>query len=44
MTDDQKAELIDLKRKLAVRKDRPGWADSCKAIEARIAELENDAD
>lgn len=43
MTDEQKAELIDLKRKLAARKDRPGWADSSKAIEKRIAELENDA-
>lgn len=43
MTPDEKAELASLKRKLAARKDRPGWADSSKAIEQRIAELENDA-
>ncbi|WP_272897610.1 hypothetical protein [Sphingopyxis witflariensis] len=44
MTDDQKEELAILKRKLAARKDNPGWAKSAKAIEDRIAELENDAD
>lgn len=33
-------ELADLKRKLAKRRDRPGYADNVKAIEARIAELE----
>lgn len=44
MTEEQKAELDSLKRKLAVRKDRPGWAGSAKVIEQRIAELENDAD
>lgn len=44
MTDEQKSELVVLKQKLAVRKGRPGWADSAKAIEARISEIENDAD
>lgn len=43
MTDEQKEELRTLERKLAVRKDRPGWADSTKAIEARIAEIKNGA-
>lgn len=43
MTDDEARELADLKRKLAVRKDKPGWAESAKAIEERIAEIENGA-
>ena len=43
MTDEQKAELKALEQKLAARKDRSGWADSYKAIEARIAEIKNDA-
>lgn len=43
MTDAEKQELADLKRKLAARKDKPGWADSAKAIEQRIAEIENGA-
>lgn len=43
MTDEQKAELKALEQKLAARKGRPGWADSSKAIEARIAEIKNDA-
>lgn len=43
MTNAEKQELADLKRKLAVRKDKPGWADSAKAIEERIAEIENGA-
>jgi hypothetical protein len=33
-------ELADLKAKLAKRKNRPGYAENVKAIEARIAELE----
>lgn len=41
MTDEQKAELAALKAKLAARKDRPGWAENCAAIERRIAEIEN---
>jgi hypothetical protein len=32
-------EIAELKRKLAARKNRPGYAESNKAIEARIAEL-----
>jgi len=44
MTDEHKEELTSLKRKLAARKNRPGWADSSKAIEERIAELQNDPD
>ncbi len=43
MTDKQKAELETLERKLAARKDRPGWAESVKAIEQRIAEIKNGA-
>ena len=43
MTDAEKQELADLKRKLTVRKDKPGWAESAKAIEDRIAEIENGA-
>lgn len=33
-------ELADLKRKLAARRNRPGYRDNVKALEARIAELE----
>ena len=40
MTDEQKAELVELKRKLSARKDKPGWAASAAAIVERIAELE----
>lgn len=42
MTDEQKAELAELKGKLDARKDRPGWSANCRAIKARIAEIEND--
>lgn len=38
MTRDE--ELADLRSKLAKRRNRPGYADNVKAIEARIAELE----
>ena len=41
MTEEEKAELATLKQKLAARKDRPGWAENCAAIEQRIAEIEN---
>jgi hypothetical protein len=34
------AEIDDLKRKLAARKNKPGYAESNKEIERRIAELE----
>ena len=43
MTDEQKEELETLERKLAVRKDKPGWADSVRAIEQRIAEIKDGA-
>ena len=33
-------ELEILKRKLAARKDKPGWKENVREIEARIAELE----
>lgn len=33
-------ELAALRAKLSKRRDRPGYADNVKAIEARIAELE----
>lgn len=33
-------EIAALKAKLSARKGRPGYADNVKAIEARIAELE----
>ena len=33
-------ELERLRAKLAKRRNRPGYADNVKAIEARIAELE----
>jgi hypothetical protein len=33
-------ELDALKAKLAKRRNRPGYADNVKALEARIAELE----
>lgn len=33
-------ELVSLRQKLAARKNRPGYAENVKAIEARIAELE----
>lgn len=39
MTRDE--ELAALKAKLAARRNRPGYAENVKAIEARIAELEN---
>jgi len=35
-------ELAALRTKLAKRRDRPGYGDNVKAIEARIAELEAD--
>jgi predicted DNA-binding WGR domain protein len=38
MTRDE--ELAALRTKLAARKNRPGYAENVKAIEARIAELE----
>jgi hypothetical protein len=38
MTRDE--ELASLRSRLAKRRDRPGYADNVKAIEARIAELE----
>lgn len=40
MTDEQQAELAALKSKLKARDGQPGWAKSCEAIKARIAELE----
>ena len=33
-------ELAALRAKLARRRDRPGYGENVKAIEARIAELE----
>jgi hypothetical protein len=33
-------ELVDLKAKLAKRRNRPGYADNTKALEQRIADLE----
>ena len=33
-------EIDDLKRKLDARKDRPGYDENVREIEARIAELE----
>lgn len=36
-------ELALLKAKLAKRRNRAGYADNVKAIEARIAELEEEA-
>lgn len=33
-------EIASLRPKLAKRRNRPGYADNVKAIEARIAELE----
>jgi hypothetical protein len=36
----QEEELAGLRSKLAKRRNRPGYADNTKAIEARIAELE----
>jgi hypothetical protein len=33
-------ELASLRSKLAKRRDRPGYGENVKAIEARIAELE----
>lgn len=39
---DRAEELAALKAKLAKRRDRPGYADNVRAIEARIAELEAD--
>lgn len=33
-------ELATLQRKLSKRKDEPGFAANCAAIEARIAEIE----
>ena len=38
MTRDE--QIADLKRKLAARKDRPGFGANVKALESRIAELE----
>jgi hypothetical protein len=38
MTPDE--ELASLRTRLAKRKNRAGYADNVKAIEARIAELE----
>lgn len=38
MTRDE--QIADLKRKLAARKGRPGFGDNVKALETRIAELE----
>lgn len=44
MTPDQRqalqSELADLRRKLAKRKDMPGYAANAAAIERRIAEIE----
>lgn len=37
---DRAEELAALKAKLAKRRNRPGFTDNVKAIEARIAELE----
>ena len=42
MTRDE--ELSGLRQKLAKRRDRPGYADNVKAIEARIAQLEAETD
>ena len=43
MTPEEKEGLAALKQKLAVRKDKPGWAENVKAIEARIREIESGA-
>lgn len=39
MTEAETAELARLERILAKRINAPGYADNCKAIQARIAEL-----
>lgn len=40
MSEDLRAELETLQRKLVKRKDQPGFAANALAIEARIAEIE----
>lgn len=37
-----KAERADLQRKLAARKDQPGYKQNCAAIEARLAVIEKE--
>lgn len=40
MTDAEATELADLRNKMAVRKDQPGFSENVLDIEARIAEIE----
>ncbi len=40
---DREQELVSLRAKLAARKDRPGFADNVRDLEARVAELEKQA-